>query len=122
MTNWAEWFAYLDGRLERCIGGQIPEIDELIRESRQCRAELGMDAQGPRARVLDELRSTTRFLDHLVASAAESHCLAASLLYSQGRTASWLPAALPNSEESRLVQRAIAASRRGLSGRRSRRF
>ena len=118
MTTWTEWFAYLDSRLERSIGGQIPEIDELIRETRQCRAELGLDGQGPRARVLDELGSTVLFLDQLVESASESHFLAASLLYSQGRKAAWLPAALPNSEESRLVRRAVTASRRGLSGKR----
>ena len=46
-------------------------------------------------------------LDQLVESARESHFLAASLLYSQGRATAWLPAALPNSEESRLVKRAV---------------
>ncbi len=112
MTTWAEWFAYLDGRLERSIGGQLPEIDEFIQGSRHSHAEPGMVAKGRHARVLDELGSTTRFLDHLVESAAASHLLAASLLYYQGRGASWLPAALPNSEESRLVKRAILCSDR----------
>ncbi len=94
MTTWPEWFAYLDSRLEKIIGWQLPEIDEI-----------------------DELlRKTTG----LVENAAESHFLAASLLYSQGRKAAWLPAALPNSEESRLVRRAVTASRRGLSGKRAR--
>ena len=96
MTTWTEWFAYLDSRLEGSIGGRLPEIDGL-------------------------LRGTTLFLDRLVESAAQSHFLAASMLYSQGRTAAWLPAALPNSEESRLVRRAVTASRRGLPGRRSHR-
>lgn len=82
MTTWTEWFAYLDGRLEGSIGGRLPEVNEL-------------------------LRGTTRCLDRLVESAAQSHFLAASLLYSQGWKAAWLPAALPNSEESRLVKRAV---------------
>ena len=71
MTTWTEWFADLDGRLEGSIGGRLPEVNEL-------------------------LRGTTLFLDRLVESAAQSHFLAASLLYSQGWKAAWLPAALPN--------------------------
>jgi hypothetical protein len=113
MTTWAEWFAYLDGRLDASIGGQLPEIDEFIRGNRQCQAERGLVLRGSRAPVLDELSATNLFLDQLVQSAAESHYLAASQLFSQGRGTSWLPAALPNSQESRLVKRAVTASRRG---------
>jgi hypothetical protein len=118
MTTWTEWFAYLDGRLERSLGGQLPELDKLIQGSRPSPAEPGVVARGRRARVFDELGSTALFLDALVESAAASHLLAASLLYSQGKGASWLPAALPNSEESRLVKRA-ARCRDRCAGRRA---
>ncbi|HYU31140.1 MAG TPA: hypothetical protein VEW48_03180 [Thermoanaerobaculia bacterium] len=103
MTAWNEWFANLDGRLDP--EGQLPEIHEFIRGVEQCRSDRGLVSGRSRSPALDDLRSTALFAGYLAESAAESHHLAASLLYSQGKEASWLPAALPNSEESRLVKR-----------------
>jgi len=111
MTTWDEWFAYLDGLVDASIGGRLPDIRELLQEARRCRSELGITAGEPRARVLDELWAAALFLVYLDKTAAESHHRAASQLYSQGKEASWLPAALPNAEESRLVARMAATGR-----------
>jgi hypothetical protein len=116
MATWDEWFAYLDGRLDVSLGGMVPEIHEFIRGPRDHRSELGLEPRGPRVRVSQELCTTVLFLDCLVESAAESHHRAASLLYSQGRQAAWLPAALPNSEESRVVKRVVARRNKLLAG------
>ena len=107
MATWDEWFAYLDGRLDARAGGELPEIHEFIRGAEEYRSERALASNGRRPRVSEELCTTVLILDHLVESAAESHQLAASLLYSQGREAAWLPAALPNCEESRIVKRAV---------------
>jgi hypothetical protein len=92
MTTWDEWFTYLGSRLDGRVGGRLPSE--------------------PCAGLIDDLRSTARLLGDLAENIAASHYRAASMLYAQGRETAWLPAALPNSEESRLVKRVIVRRRR----------
>ena len=113
MAPWDEWYTNLDDHLDP--GGQLPEIHEFIRGVEQCRSDLGLVSGQSRSSALDDLRSTALFIGYLAASAATSHQLAASLLYAQGKEAAWLPAALPNSEESRLVKRLRKATPARLS-------
>lgn len=110
MTTWNEWFAHLDGRLEAGIGNLLPEIHEFIQGVEQSRSDLGLTSGRSRSLALDDLSSMALFAGCLEESAKESHYRAASLLYSQGREAAWLPAALPNSEDSRVARRVVAAS------------
>lgn len=115
MTTWNEWFAHLDGRLGAGPGGQLPEVDEFIRGVERSRSDLGLISGTSRSPAIDDLSSVALFVSYLEEFAKESHYRAASLLYSQGREAAWMAAALPNSEESRVARRVMAAAR----GRRS---
>ena len=117
MTTWTEWFTHLDLRLEAGLGSHLPDIQEFIRGVEQSRSDLGLTSGRSRSPALDDLSSMALFVGYLEESAREGHYRAASLLYAQGSGTAWFPAALPNSEDSRVSKRVVAAGR--ARGRRS---
>lgn len=120
MTTWNEWFAHLDGRLDTGIagiGGLLPEIHEFIQGVEQSRSDLELISGRSRSPALDDLSSMALFAGYLEESAKEGHYRAASQLYSQGRHAAWFPAALPNSEDSRVAKRVATAAAAGSTSR-----
>ena len=117
MTSWNEWFAHLDGRLEAGLGSLLPEIHEFIQGVEQSRSDLGLMPGRSRSPALDDLSSMALFVGYLEETAKEGHYRAASLLYSQGRNADWMAAALPNSEDSRVAKRVSVATAAGAAAR-----
>jgi len=111
MTTWNEWFAHLDGRLEAGLGALLPEIHEFIQGVEQSRSDLDPASGASRSPALFDLSALALFVGHLEETAKEGHYRAASLLYSQGRNADWMAAALPNSEDSRVAKRVATANR-----------
>jgi hypothetical protein len=78
MTTWDEWFTYLDELVDFNLNGQIPDVCAFFRGAQQCRRELALGMNDPRARILDELWAAALLLVYLDVQAADLHRQAAA--------------------------------------------